>query len=410
MSQTQKTWDHWKQLAARYQTKRPRRMLALDGGGIRGLMTAQVLVRLEELLAKHYEKQAQIKPGSFRLCQFFDYVAGTSTGAIIAAAIARGLSAKEILDFYREFGTAAFTKRPWYDRWKSLYGDGPLASKLKEVYSTKATLEPQHLKTLLLVVTRNATSDSAWPITSNPDAKYNAAIRPDCNLKIPLWQLVRASTAAPVYFPPEVIQWDRDDPNKSFVFVDGGTTAYNNPAFCLARMATEPAYQLNWDRGESNLLIVSLGTGLAPSLGNAAEDPESNLAANAVNALSALSSQASFDQDINCRTVGRCTFGHQLDREVLDLVPRQEPSDPNSGVVPLKQDLGRAFLYARYNAELTQAGLTALNLPRIDPHFVSKLDSVDAMPELEAIGIEVGKQIQLEHFGKFIDGSLFLEN
>lgn len=406
MTQTQKDWAHWDHLAARYQGKRPRRMLALDGGGIRGLMTATVLVHLEKLLAEHYEKQAGIKPGSFRLCQFFDYVAGTSTGAIIAAAIARGLSAQQILEFYRDFGRTAFTKRQWYNRWKSLYGDGPLAAKLKEVYSEQATLEPQHLKTLLLVVTRNATTDSAWPITSNPDAKYNAATRPDCNHKIRLWQLVRASTAAPVYFPPEVIQWDPVDANKSFVFVDGGTTAYNNPAFCLARMAMEPAYKLNWDRGESNLLVVSLGTGLAPTLGNAADDPESNLAANAVNALSALSSQASFDQDINCRTVGRCTFGHPLDREVWDLVPREDPGNVNSNVIPLTKDLGRAFLYARYNAILAGQELAALGLPKVDPKAVSKLDSIDAMDQLEQIGTEVGKQIQLEHFGSFVNEPL----
>jgi patatin-like phospholipase/acyl hydrolase len=65
-------------------------------------------------------------------------------------------------------------------------------------------------------------------------------------LKIPLWQLVRASTAAPVYFPPEVLQRDSTDPSKTFVFVDGGVTPHNNPAFLLYRMATEPAYRLNW--------------------------------------------------------------------------------------------------------------------------------------------------------------------
>ena len=77
-----------------------------------------------------------------------------------------------------------------------------------------------------MIVLRKATTDSPWPLTNNPPAKYNDATRPGCNLKLPLWQLVRGSTAAPTYFPPEVIHIDRD-----FIFVDGGVTMYNNPAF-----------------------------------------------------------------------------------------------------------------------------------------------------------------------------------
>ena len=132
------------------------------------------------------------------------------------------------------------------------------------------------------MVTRNATTDSAWPIFSNPWSKYNRRDRKDCNLRIPLWQIVRASTAAPVYFPPETIAWDKDDASKQFVFVDGGTTAYNNPAFLLYRMVTEPAYGLAWPKGERNLMVVSVGTGSAPGSGQSADDPELNAVAAAV--------------------------------------------------------------------------------------------------------------------------------
>ena len=79
-----------------------------------------------------------------------------------------------------------------------------------------------------MMVMRNATTDSPWPLSNNPKAKYNDAARADCNLKLPLWQLVRASTAAPTYFPPEVVRVGRD-----FIFVDGAVTMYNNPAFQL---------------------------------------------------------------------------------------------------------------------------------------------------------------------------------
>lgn len=389
MSKLDRDWGH---LTDHYAMEQPRKMLALDGGGIRGLMTARMLLRLETLL------KDRVAGGSseFRLCQYFDYIGGTSTGAIIAAALARGMSAEELLIFYEDFGKQAFTKRNLFVRWKSLYENGELEKKLKEVFGVDTQLFPKDLQTLLLVVTRNATTDSAWPISSNPDALYNDPNESYCNLKIPLYQIVRASTAAPVYFPPEVVKVDES--GEEYVFVDGGTTPYNSPAFLMYRMATEPAYRLNWKTGEDKMLIVSLGTGSSPVLGNDAEDPESNLAAAAANTLSAIMAQAQVDQDMNCRTIGRCSHGDILDGEVGDLIPK----DHNGQRIPLDQDQGRNFLYLRYNAELTREGLDKLGLNDVDPKKVSKLDSTDGMPDLKRIGDEVAKQIRLEDFGGFV--------
>jgi uncharacterized protein len=388
-------WELWGSLRDRYETRHraggPYRMLALDGGGIRGLITLAILVRLEEKLGEALERK------DFRLCDFFECIGGTSTGAIIATGLARGMSAKELLRFYKDFGREVFVKRSVFSRWKSLYGNGPLQKKLQEFFQDPQNLEPQNLKSVLVVVTRNATTDSAWPISSNPWAKYNCPTRPDCNLQVPQWKLVRASTAAPVYFSPEVIEWSRGDDSKSFVFVDGGTTAYNCPAFVMARMASEPAYGLCWPRGEDKMLVVSIGTGSAPMLGTTADDPESNLLAGAVNTLSAVMNQAQIDQDMNCRTVGRCSFGPLLDREVLDLVPREDGKP-----IPLTRDLGRAFLYARYDAELTAEGLGALGLGHLDPAAAAKLDSVDSMADLVRIGERVAEKIDLAHFGAFV--------
>ena len=400
-------WSKWGGLAPRYQKDVPRRMLALDGGGIRGILTLQVLEKLETELREHYQAD-----DGFRLCHFFDYIGGTSTGAIIAAGLALGLSVKEVLTFYETFGKEAFTKRKWYVRWKSLYEGGKLQKTLMDTYGGKTDLMPKlpdettdpdrrHLKSLLLIVTKNVSTDSAWPLSSNPSAKYNDISRRDCNLRAPLWQLVRASTAAPIYFPPEVIKWDPNDDKKEFVFVDGGTTSYNCPAFVMARMATEPRYRLEWKRGERNLLLVSVGAGASPVKGPDAADPESNAASAALTTLQGLMSQAMFDQDINCRTVGRCTFGDELDREVGDLVPEED------GVaISLDADLGRDFLYARYNAELTKSGLKALGLEGIDPESVNSLDSVESMDELVKIGKAVAKQVDLAHLGSFTDVEL----
>src|SRR5262245_9162780 len=358
-------WALWGTLRSRYEARAkaggPYRLLALDGGGIRGLITLEVLVGMEELLA------AALKDPEFRLSKFFDCIGGTSTGAIIATGLARGMSAKELLVFYKDFGHDVFTKRSLFERWKSLYQNGPLEAKLKQFFHDPDDLKPDYLKTLLVVVTRNATTDSAWPISSNPWARYNDPTSKQCNLCVPQWKLVRASTAAPVYFPPEVIQWDPTDEKKSFVFVDGGTTAYNCPAFVMVRMATHPAYRLNWPMGEKKMLVVSVGTGSAPKLGATVDDPDTNVLANLLNTLGAVMNQAQVDQDMNCRSVGRCTYGLELDREFGDGVPR----DTAGNKIPLTEDLGRAFLYARYDAALTRKGLDDLGLNNIDPDQVA---------------------------------------
>jgi len=293
----------WGKLAARYEGKEneKHKILSLDGGGIRGILTLEVLARMEEMLA-----EATGGGSEFRLCDYFDYVGGTSTGAIIAAGIARGMSARELLDFYQKTGPAMFDKQVLWKRWNALYKSKPLKKELKNVFGAKTTLKPDDLKCLLLAVTRNRTTDSPWPISSNPQAKYNDITRPDCNLKIRLWQLVRASTAAPVFFPPEVLHWDPEDRSKAFVFVDGGLTPYNNPAFLMYRMATEPGYRLNWAGGEDKLLIMSIGTGAAASLVEGVEDPDRGLIDNVAGLPNALMYAAMIDQDTNCRSIGRC--------------------------------------------------------------------------------------------------------
>jgi patatin-like phospholipase/acyl hydrolase len=117
-----------------------------------------------------------------------------------------------------------------------------------------------------MIVLRNATTDSAWPVSNNPKAKYNdLAVRgAGSNLYLPLWQLVRASTAAPTYFPPEIVEVGP----RQFVFVDGGVTMYNNPAFQLFLMATTESYRLCWPAGEDQMLLVSVGTGASANANN----------------------------------------------------------------------------------------------------------------------------------------------
>jgi hypothetical protein len=308
------------------------------------------------------------------------------------------MSAQDLLTFYENMGPAMFEKQFLLKRWKAIYKSDPLKDKLQKAFGEKTTLKPDDLECLLLAVTRNRTTDSPWPISSNPQAKYNALSLPDCNLNVPLWQIVRASTAAPVFFPPEVIEWDPNDDSKDFVFVDGGLTPYNDPAFLLYRMATEPGYRLNWATGEEKLLIISVGTGAAAVLDDDDDDPNQGLIGNVSGIPKALMYGAMVDQDTNCRQVGRCVHGAELDDEIGDMIPR----DAAGSVIPLSQDVSRRFLYARYNADLSREGLDALGLKDINPKNVKKLDSVEFISELRQVGQKVAEEIQIAHFGSFV--------
>lgn len=359
----------------------PKKILTLDGGGIRGMMTVEVLAGIERILRR------QLNHDRLVLADWFDFFAGTSTGAIIATCLALGMSADEIRRFYLDSGEEMFDKAFILRRFRYKYEDEKLAGKLQEVIGADTTLGSDRLRTLLMMVMRNASTDSPWPLSNNPFAKYNQRDRRDCNLNLPLWQLVRASTAAPVYFPPELINTGTHE----FVFVDGGITTYNNPSFQAFLMATTEPYNLNWPAGEDQLLLVSIGTGTSPEANADLNPSEMNLLYNAGSIPSALMYAALNEQDFLCRTFGKCLAGDLLDREIGDMIGKKGPAQP------------KLFTYLRYNAELTREGLDALGLPEITPEDVQKLDSTDHIRELQRIGQAVlEKKIRPEHFAGFV--------
>jgi hypothetical protein len=163
-------------------------------------------------------------------------------------------------------------------------------------------------------------------------------------------------------------------------------------------MATEPGYRLNWAGDEDKLRIISVGTGAAAVLVENVDDPDRGVLGNVAALPSALMYAAMVDQDTNCRSIGRCVHGAPLDREIGDMVPR----DDDGKMIPLSQDLGRRFLYARYNADLSREGLDALGLPGIEPKNVQKLDSIKYIPDLRKVGRKVAEEIKIEHFGNFV--------
>ncbi|HEU4560240.1 MAG TPA: patatin-like phospholipase family protein [Longimicrobium sp.] len=374
----------------------PRKLLALDGGGIRGLITVEILARMEKMLREEHGNDQLV------LADYFDYVAGTSTGAIIATCIALGMPMTEVGKFYEENGDAMFDKSSFLKRFRYKYEDDRLAGMLRTVLREKSgessdpTLGSEGLRTLLMMVMRNATTDSPWPLSNNPNAKYNRRDREGSkgasNLDLPLWQLVRASTAAPTYFPPEEVQVD----GNRFLFVDGGITTYNNPSFLLFLMSTMGAYNLNWEPGADRMLLVSVGTGTSPDANANLAPSDMNLLYNAASIPSALMFAALNEQDLLCRVFGRCRHGAPLDREVGTLI-----DPPGSGPGPLP----KLFTYMRYNAELTREGLAEIGVPHIEPEHVQQLDSVKFIKELKEVGQAVARQVDRAHFEGFLPGA-----
>jgi Patatin-like phospholipase len=258
-----------------------------------------------------------------------------------------------------------------------------------------AELGDDRLRTLLMLVMRNHTTDSPWPVSNNPRAPYNSPDRPDCNLRLPLWQLVRASTAAPTFFPPEVIAFAPGTEREySFVFVDGGVTTYNNPAFLAFQMATARAYQMNWNTGPDELLIVSIGTGNAPRARPNLKAGDLWLLDHARNIPSALMNAASAGWDMACRLIGDCRFGAPIDREFGSAV--RFPEGPLVSTVPPQ------FTYVRYDPDVTAAALQDLGLPGIPPDAVQLMDSVTYVRQIAEVGEAYArKHVTAAHFANF---------
>ena len=377
-------------LLARIQSPGPKKILACDGGGILGLISVEVLARIEAVLR---EQQPPDRRGDFVLADYFDYFAGTSTGALLAGCLALGMSVERIRKFYLDSGREMFDKAGLLERLHYKYDDDKLSIKLKQEVGADTTLGSDKLRTLLTVVMRNATTDSPWPLSNNPGARYNQRIRDDgtprenCNLDLPLWQLLRASTAAPTFFPPEVVQIG----GHSFVFVDGGVTTYNNPAFLAFTMATLDRYAVNWPTGEDKLLVVSVGTGNTAKADASLSPGQMHLLYQASTIPGALMAAAQYQQDLLCRMFGKCLAGDALDRELGDLIGAAGPVAP------------KLFTYLRYDADVSRDGLDALGLPEVDSQHVQLMDSTQYIDEIQKVGRAVGEiKVKSAHFSGFV--------
>ena len=251
-------------LRERFRRQGPKRILALDGGGARGLLTLGVLGELEKELARRSGDA-----NKFRLAHYFDLIGGTSTGSIIATTLALEWRVRDIRELYFNLLPSIFA-RPQVPSFLRVFMPGfsntALTKALNEQLEDRR-LNSQDLKTGLAIHAKRIDSGSAWILVNNPDWCYfNAKSDSDGvpNSQFYLRDLVQGSAAAPTYFNDVRVGLARNKRGgiSSYAyFFDGGVSPNNNPALQLLLSATEPAFGFNWPTGEENLLLWSIGTG-----------------------------------------------------------------------------------------------------------------------------------------------------
>jgi hypothetical protein len=247
----------------------PKRILALDGGGVKGIFTLGVLEKLEAELRRRANDETLV------LSDYYDLIGGTSTGAIIASGLALGKTVAELQALYLKLGPDVFGKT---------VGDGGVfrskfdAKKLRKALDGvlgKRTLGSRDLRTGFALCAKRIDTGSPWVLTNHPASVYYDIRDPDKDTYIPnkkylLADIVQASAAAPTFFD-EVripIHYADDDGGTGTgskevgYFVDGAVGANNNPSMQLLMLALVNEYGFKWKSGARNLMITSVGTGM----------------------------------------------------------------------------------------------------------------------------------------------------
>lgn len=228
------------------------KILSIDGGGTRGLIPAKLLMELERELQK-------TEPDK-KLYEHFDLICGTSTGAILAIAVALGIPASDLVKFYRDHSKTIFPK--WYLKViprkvrilaSSIYSNKPLEKILEKIFTDAnggKTPLLNDLKTNVCIPAFNGNDGQINVLKTKHHKEY---LR---DYKLPAHQVALSSASAPVYFPPHSFSYSNEfGAGKNVNMIDGGIFA-NNPSLIGLLEATE---KLGLSFSEISLL--SLGTG-----------------------------------------------------------------------------------------------------------------------------------------------------
>jgi patatin-like phospholipase/acyl hydrolase len=217
-----------------------KRILSIDGGGIRGIIPASTLVALEAQLGK-----------PVREC--FDFLAGTSTGALIAAAAAAGVPATRILDVYVQRAGEIFTPAKWIATLKRLvlrYMYDP--ENIRKVIADELGANRDWVlndSPVRLLLTSKGIDTHPWYFVQ--DTPKNAGTTG----RLGLVDCAVASASAPTYFAP----WRMTIQGRPVVLVDGGVGVTGNPVY----QACVEAFEFD-DFTAEDTRVVSLGTGYFP--------------------------------------------------------------------------------------------------------------------------------------------------
>jgi hypothetical protein len=373
----------------------PKRILTLDGGGVRGMLTLSFLKEIEELLQKRHSSS------DFCLSHYFDLIAGTSTGAIIASLLSLGKSVEYVQDKYRKLAEKVF--KPSLFRWgllRARFNQKALEESLKseDTLGSLTTLGSPKLLTGLMVMSKRMDTGSPWPLTNNPGGKYygpKEGSKAIPNADYPLWRIVRASTAAPYYFKPERIlvateEIDGKLRSKEGDFVDGGVSTANNPALQALKVATLEGFKLQWQTGADNLLLVSVGTGRR----NLNRKVPWFAAGNALKALMSIMDDCNDLVETMMQWMATTNTARKIDSEIGTLVKDQIAQKP-------------LLTYQRYNVEFNSKWLKKI----IDKDYtddrlktLEKMDDPNNIDPLETIGSLAAKEIiKDEHFPPSFD-------
>jgi hypothetical protein len=248
-------------------TQGPKRILALDGGGVKGILTLGMLDTLETELRRRARNPDLV------LSDYYDLIGGTSTGAIIASGLALGLPVKAMIELYLDLGPKVFGRTVGDGGlFRAKFDQKKLRTALEGVLGRR-TLGTADLKTGFALCAKRIDTGSAWVLSNNPNAKFYES-DPDsgtvANKKYRLVDIVQASAAAPTFFDEVAINISYFDteadakPKVSEVgyFVDGAVSANNNPSMQLLMLALVHEYGFQWKSGVGSLMMTSFGTGL----------------------------------------------------------------------------------------------------------------------------------------------------
>ena len=376
-------------LLERFNKPGQKKILSLDGGGIRGALTLGYLKKLEDILKAKFADQPD-----FRLCDYFDLIGGTSTGSIIAASLAIGKTVDEITKLYMDLGGKIFgEKRNWWNpmetmKWlKANYSYKAMEDGLKFAYGD-LTLGSKELRTGLCIVAKRADTNSIWPLINHPNGKFFDSDLGK-NKNIPLWQAVRASSAAPTYFAPQMISVMED---QQAAFIDGGLSMANNPSLTLLMIATLRGFPFHWEMSEENLLMVSVGTGYSVFKKYVKEIDDSTMLSWAANIPDMLMQDASWQNRVMMQWLSNSATADYMDMEIEKMDGDYLAGKP-------------VISYLRYNFRMTENDLNNLGFKRIftaaDVKSLTDMSNSSNRQLLYQIGWKASDTIKAEHFDKF---------